>query len=383
MAALLSAGLYIHLPWCLQKCPYCDFNSHALKQPLAEGRYIDALKRDMVFEAERWQDRVFTSIFFGGGTPSLFSAVAVDQILQVAAHIFSLDSNIEITLEANPSAAEAMNFKGYMNAGVSRLSLGVQSLDDSLLRILGRTHSADEAQKAFLMARESGFANINIDLMFGLPDQTVPQALEDLHQVMQLEPEHISWYQLTLEPNTEFAHSPPQLPSHDDCFNMQQHGIEKLHSAGFSRYEVSAFAKIGQQCQHNLTYWRFGDYLGVGAGAHGKYTRQGITRFARVRHPKDYLRTAGTIEVLRQQGHIDHEQRLFEFLLNRLRLTEPFLLLEMTQLTGVMSENFLCQLSKPIQQGLLEINHGYCRTTNKGLNYIDDILLSVLPETKY
>lgn len=378
MQVSAQTGLYIHMPWCVQKCPYCDFNSHALKQPLAERDYVDALKRDIAFEADRWSDRTFTSIFFGGGTPSLFSSDAIDEILHTASSQFSLHSNIEVTLEANPGTAEASNFKGYIDAGISRLSMGFQSLDNAMLRKLGRIHTANEAIQAYQLARDAGFNNINLDLMFGLPEQTPAAAIADLQQVLDLAPEHVSWYQLTLEPNTAFAHSPPQLPSHDLCHHMQQEGIKLLTTHGFQRYEVSAYSKSGKQCQHNLNYWRFGDYLGIGAGAHGKLTGQGITRFARRRHPNDYLAYAGTLEVLQKAESVPSDQYFFEYLLNRLRLKEPFGLNEAADTTGETSDTLRQKLSSALDMGLIELTADECRTTEKGFNYIDEILIDVL-----
>lgn len=375
----MQTGLYIHLPWCVQKCPYCDFNSHALKQPLAEQDYVDALKRDMAFEAEHWSERTFSSIFFGGGTPSLFSADTIDEIIQAAAACFSLDTHIEITLEANPGTAEASHFKGYTKAGVNRLSMGLQSLDDDMLHRLGRIHTSEEAIRAFEMARAAGFDNINVDLMFGLPEQSMAAAIHDLEQALELKPEHLSWYQLTLEPNTAFAHSPPTLPTHDICHQMQQRGIGLLADKKFERYEVSAFSQAGKQCRHNLNYWRFGDYLGIGAGAHGKFSDETITRYARVRHPKDYLALSGTHQVFQKQAPVAADQYLFEFLLNRLRLKESFELAEAKKHTGLDTTEIIGRLERPIRQNLLQLTGNQCQTTERGFNYIDDILVGILP----
>ncbi len=372
-------GLYIHLPWCVRKCPYCDFNSHTPKGPLPETAYVEALLRDMRYESERIGDRTISSIFFGGGTPSLFSGMAIGHILDGADRYFRLQPAAEITLEANPGATDASRFKHYLDAGINRLSLGFQSMDNTRLRRLGRIHNADESRQAYRQARGAGFDNINIDMMYGLPRQTVSQALDDLQQVINLQPEHISWYQLTIEPDTAFARRPPQLPDDDDSHVMQESGIELLQTGGFRRYEISAYSKPGRECQHNLNYWRFGDYLGLGAGAHGKLTSEDrIIRDSRVRHPGDYLQQAGSRYAC-QSAPVPATGLAFEYLLNRLRLTQAFPFDDMQDATGMTKTQFISIARQSIDKGLLHIRDNDCGHTQLGYQYVNEILLDFLP----
>ncbi|HHI76505.1 MAG TPA: radical SAM family heme chaperone HemW, partial [Gammaproteobacteria bacterium] len=287
----IPLGLYIHIPWCVRKCPYCDFNSHRAPQALPEADYVDALLRDLAVQAERVAGRTLETVFIGGGTPSLFSGRAIGELLAGAARLLPLAPDAEITLEANPGTAEAGRFADYRAAGVNRLSIGVQSLDDASLRALGRIHDQTQALAAVDMARRAGFDNLNLDLMYGLPRQTPEAALADLEALIGLGPEHLSWYQLTLEPNTLFHHDPPPLPDDDALGEMMDAGLARLSAAGFVQYEISAHARPGRQARHNLNYWRFGDYLGIGAGAHAKLTGADgtVRRYARPRHPRDYL----------------------------------------------------------------------------------------------
>ena len=374
-----AIGLYIHLPWCVQKCPYCDFNSHALKQELPEHDYVKAIISDLEFEAVRLKERTIRSIFFGGGTPSLFSGQAIANILDATNKHYNLANDIEITLEANPGTAEAHHFHAYHAAGVNRLSLGLQSLDDSMLERLGRIHTALESRQAYEMARSAGFDNINLDLMFGLPGQDIEQGMNDLEAGLSLNPEHLSWYQLTLEPNTQFAAQPPDMPDDDICYELQMKGIERLSSLNYARYEVSAYAKPGLECRHNMNYWRFGDYLGIGAGAHSKITHHLPARTARYKHPGDYMRTAGTPDVYQQNIAIASEELLFEYLLNRLRLVDGFLLQDMQSSIGITPQEFRKVATKPLSQGLLSLDETTCRTTDKGFRYLNEILLAFLP----
>lgn len=380
---VLSAGafgLYIHLPWCVQKCPYCDFNSHPLHQSLPEDDYLKALLADLNFEAPGLEGRTIDSIFFGGGTPSLFSGSAIDKILHAVSCSYTLGDNIEITLEANPGTAESHRFADYFKAGVNRLSLGFQSMDNTMLRRLGRIHSVKESLAAFDMARQAGFGNINLDIMFGLPEQSHQQALDDLSAAIDLEPEHLSWYQLTLEPNTAFAQRPPKLPNSDAVFAMQEAGLPLLSEALFQRYEVSAFSKPGRRCKHNLNYWRFGDYLGIGAGAHSKLSIPEPTRFARISHPRYYMPTAGRPAVYQETGLITHRDLLFEFLLNQLRLTEGFDLKNLDHITGISKAQFLQIMQPAFNQGLLCVDQEQCCATEKGYRFLNDVLLLALPE---
>ena len=325
MIALPPLALYIHIPWCVRKCPYCDFNSHAVKDELDEAAYVDALLKDLDWENARMDSRPVESIFIGGGTPSLFSGEAIATLLRGVRARVALATDAEITLEANPGTAEAGRFAAYRRAGVNRLSLGVQSLNAGMLQALGRIHGPEEARAAVYMAREAGFDNLNIDLMFGLPEQTPAQARIDLNAAIALEPEHLSYYQLTLEPNTAFAASPPPLPTDDRSYEMQQQGIERLVQAGYAQYEVSAYARDGRRCQHNLNYWCFGDYIGIGAGAHGKTTVPGgMERRWKQRHPMAYLRGVGGEDALAGVRELNDEDLIVEFMMNALRLTLGF-----------------------------------------------------------
>ncbi|RTZ79468.1 MAG: YggW family oxidoreductase, partial [Gammaproteobacteria bacterium] len=270
-------GLYVHIPWCVRKCPYCDFNSHAAQGELEEQAYVDALLTDLA--REEAGGRVVETLFIGGGTPSLFSGEAITRLLQGIRDTLDLASDTEITLEANPGAVDAAHFEAYREAGVNRLSIGIQSFDGDALQRLGRIHDARQAVEAFETARAAGFENINLDLMFGLPQQKLEEALDDLRRAIALGPEHLSWYQLTLEPHTPFHRHPPPLPADDLVWEMQEQGLELLAKAGYGRYETSAHALVGWRCRHNLNYWRFGDYLGIGAGAHGKITAGEVTRY--------------------------------------------------------------------------------------------------------
>ena len=290
-------SLYIHIPWCVEKCPYCDFNSHALKHAIPEQDYIAQLLLDLDSDIERFalNDRPLHSIFIGGGTPSLFSAPAIDQLLTEVLQRFEHKADIEITLEANPGTVEAEKFIGFFNGGVSRLSIGVQSFASDKLIKLGRIHDSEQAKVAANLASECGVKSFNLDLMHGLPDQTVAHALDDLKTAIRLNPSHISWYQLTIEPNTAFHSRPPKLPQDEVLWNIQDQGIALLNEAGYQQYEISAYSKPEFQCQHNLNYWKFGDYLGIGCGAHGKITdvnKQTVHRTVKVKHPKGYLDTS-------------------------------------------------------------------------------------------
>jgi len=330
------------------KCPYCDFNSHALQKDIDTGAYIAALLADLSLEVAFGDGRQIESIFIGGGTPSLFPASDIETLLVGVRALFTLASDCEITLEVNPGTVEAGRFAGYRAAGVNRLSIGVQSLDTAKLAALGRVHNADEARAAVKVARASGFENVNLDMMFGLPHQTVAQGLEDLAAGLALGTSHFSWYQLTLEPNTRFHHYPPALPGHDDLIEQQEAGQVLLAQAGFQQYEVSAYARPGRRCRHNENYWRFGDYIGVGAGAHGKLTLADnrIVRRWRVRHPDDYLQRAGTPAGVAGKREITPDELGVEFLMNALRLRE-----------GVPENLFAertCQGLSTIQRGLAE-----------------------------
>src|SRR5579862_565032 len=285
-------SLYVHLPWCVRKCPYCDFNSHEVKDHLPEELYKNALLQELDSHLPLIQNRPLISIFFGGGTPSLFSAKTIEQILNGVAERVLFSKSIEITMEANPGTIDQARFQDFRHAGINRLSLGIQSLQNDKLKILGRIHDRENAIRAIHIAKQAGFTNFNLDLMYGLPQQSIADALHDIQDALSFEPTHFSWYQLTIEPNTLFHHQPPTLPADDMIWDMQNAGQTLLKNAGFRQYEVSAYAQANKECLHNRNYWEFGDYLGIGAGAHSKITdtkNGNIIRFSQVKHPKDYL----------------------------------------------------------------------------------------------
>ena len=321
-------SLYVHLPWCVRKCPYCDFNSHEGRGALPFEPYVDALIADLDHDLPLAWGRTVQTVFFGGGTPSLFPAAAIDRFLQAASSRLRFAPGAEITLETNPGTAEHGRFEHYLAAGVNRLSFGVQSFDDGCLRRLGRIHDSGEAERAVKMAQDAGFDNFNLDLMYALPEQTLAMAERDVERALALQPAHISHYQLTLEPNTLFAARPPAgIPEHDEAWDMQERCQALLADAGYAQYEISAYARPGRQCAHNLNYWRFGDYLGIGAGAHGKLTlgsEQSILRRWKVKHPAEYLAKAGTPAAIGGDERIADERRPFDFMLNALRLNEGF-----------------------------------------------------------
>ena len=337
--SLPPLSAYVHIPWCVRKCPYCDFNSHTSDDALPEKAYVEALIADLEQELPAVRGRPLQSIFFGGGTPSLFSAQSIGRILEAMAARVPMATDIEITLEANPGTFEQARFAEYRQAGVSRLSIGVQSFNSVHLERLGRIHDGDEALRALKMARNAGFDNINLDLMHGLPGQTVEEALADLQQALALEPEHLSWYQLTLEPNTVFYSRPPQLPEDDVLWDIQEEGQAVLRSGGFEQYEVSAYARNGRYSRHNLNYWQYGDFIGIGAGAHGKLSSSegGIQRYWKTRLPRDYLAAQGSFRA--GERRLDTGEIPFDFMMNALRLTQ-----------GVPSRP-LCRTHRPVTCG--------------------------------
>jgi putative oxygen-independent coproporphyrinogen III oxidase len=375
--SLPPLSLYIHLPWCVRKCPYCDFNSHAVGEVLPEESYVDALLRDLEFDLPRVWGRRLQSIFLGGGTPSLFSAQAMDRLLSGIRARIPVNAQAEITLEANPGTAEQACFHGYREAGINRLSIGVQSFHDAYLQQLGRIHRSDEAVNAVAMAKAAGFENINLDLMFALPGQTEASAQADVRQAMELAPTHISYYQLTLEPNTAFYHEPPQLPQEDAAWEIQQQGKALLAAAGFVQYETSAYAKAGRQCAHNLNYWQFGDYLGIGAGAHGKITdaaQQTVTRLAKRRNPKDYMAMAGEALCIQGERTLAPEDRVLEFMMNALRLTAGFPQALFQQHTGMPISALQDSLQLAQEKALLLVEGEIVRPTEKGQQFLNDLL---------
>jgi putative oxygen-independent coproporphyrinogen III oxidase len=376
----LPLSLYIHIPWCVRKCPYCDFNSHQAKQAsLPEELYVAALMQEFSSRLEFIQDRPIKSIFFGGGTPSLFSAKSIEQILNGVAKNAALETNIEVTLEANPGTIDQVRFMGFRSAGINRLSLGIQSLQDDKLKTLGRIHDRANAMQAIALAKQAGFENFNLDLMYALPKQSLEDALQDIQDALAFGPSHFSWYQLTIEPNTAFYRQPPPLPADDLIWEMQLAGQQVLSEAGFKQYEVSAYANaanIHGECVHNRNYWEFGDYLGIGAGAHSKITDHAagkVLRFSQVRHPKDYL--DGMKRQTLNANPLQEKDLIFEFMLNALRLTNGLPINLFSQRSGLEFKKIEPLLAKAKQLGLimdyLETQH-LC-TTELGMKFLNDL----------
>jgi putative oxygen-independent coproporphyrinogen III oxidase len=371
LAALPPLALYVHIPWCVRKCPYCDFNSHERAGALPEGEYVERLMRDLEAMLPSVWGRRLSSVFIGGGTPSLFSPASIDAILSGVRARLPLEPEAEITLEANPGTVEAARFKGFRQAGVNRISVGVQSFDQAMLRALGRIHGADEARRAVEAALAS-FANVNLDLMYGLPGQTLAMASADLAQGIATGVQHLSAYQLTIEPNTVFYSKPPALPGHDLGADMQVQVEKDLLAAGFEHYETSAFARPGHRSRHNLNYWRFGDYLGIGAGAHGKVSfPDRITRHARIKQPREYLAADDT---LAEQKDIPARELGFEFMLNALRLTAGFETALFTERTGLPLHILEKNLGEAERLGLLERDWQRIRPTERGRLFLNELL---------
>lgn len=376
LATLPPLSLYIHIPWCIKKCPYCDFNSHSIKNGLPEDAYVDALLADLQTELPNIWGRPVETVFFGGGTPSLFQAKSIDRLLSGIRSLVKLQPEAEITLEANPGTFEIEKFKGFKDAGITRLSIGVQSFDDDMLLRLGRVHSGTEAHKAIDTALNL-FEKVNIDLMYALPNQTVETALNDVHAAIHTGATHISAYHLTMEPNTPFGHTPPAgLPQDEAALDIEDAVHASLEANGFFRYETSAFAHEGKQCRHNLNYWQFGDYLGIGAGAHGKISYPDrIERTVRRRHPNDYLAAMqGNPQDAIERKTVAAKDLPFEFMMNALRLTEgvPSDLLELR--TGISSAAVMRQIEQARQKGLLDTNPAVFRPTERGCLFLNDLL---------
>ncbi len=375
-------SLYVHLPWCVRKCPYCDFNSHALKGELAEPAYVDALLRDLEYAADGVSGRALQTVFFGGGTPSLFSAAAIGRILEGAARGVGIAADAEITLEANPGTVDPDKLQALLAAGVNRLSLGIQSFGDAQLQRIGRIHDGEAAHAAIRATIQAGFDNFSLDLMFGLPGQSVADSIADVRAALDYSPSHLSFYQLTLEPGTPFHHRPPALPSEDETETMQLAGIEAMADAGLGRYEVSNFARADRPCHHNLNYWTYGDYLGIGAGAHGKLTRErAIQRTARVSDPVHYLHTAGGGQSVVSTRTVTDEDQVFEFLLNGLRLQDGVTMELFAERTFVSEATLTQRIADARQRGWLEQSDGRIRTTPLGSRFLDTVIASLLPET--
>ncbi|WP_039915967.1 radical SAM family heme chaperone HemW [Cellvibrio mixtus] len=381
-------ALYVHVPWCIRKCPYCDFNSHQADNDIPEADYVKALRFDLQQDQVLAQGRKITSIFFGGGTPSMLSATAIGQILHDAENIIGFEPDIEITLEANPGTFEQEKFSGFRAAGVNRLSIGIQSFNDRQLTLLGRVHARDEALRAVGVARAAGFDNLNLDLMHGLPEQSIDDAKADLQQAMDLGPEHLSWYQLTIEQNTAFYSAPPVLPEEEILADIQDAGVALLAGAGYEQYEISAYALAGKRARHNLNYWEFGDYLGIGAGAHGKITfpaENKIVRLWKTRLPKHYLDAAHSQKISTNlNGHqnvfgggsdlLTPESLPLEFMMNALRLHEGVPITYFNQRTGQDWSMLADNWARLEAQGLVEHCDGYIRPTVLGRRFLNRVL---------
>lgn len=368
-------ALYIHVPWCVQKCPYCDFNSHALKGGVPEDAYIARLLDDLRADADWAQERPISSIFIGGGTPSLLTPAAVARLLSGIRALLPLTDNCEITLEANPGTFEQERFEGFISAGVNRLSIGIQSLNAEQLQRLGRIHDPEQALTAARYAKQLPLRSFNLDLMHGLPEQTIDQAMADLDAIIALEPPHISWYQLTIEPNTSFASRPPRLPEDDVLAEINERGHAKLTAAGYENYEVSAYAKPGHQSQHNRNYWQFGDYLGIGCGAHSKVTvpeENRILRCEKIKHPQGYLDLTRPLRY--RTWDVAKDELPFEFFMNLLRLTEPVAKRLFSERTGLPLDIAEKALAPAQAKGLIVDGGSEWQTTPLGRRFLNSIL---------
>ena len=372
-------ALYVHLPWCVRKCPYSDFNSHAMPQNMPQREYIHALIEDLDHDLTKVRDRTLISIFFGGGTPSLFSPEEIGRLLEAVRARFVVNDELEVTLEANPGTIEHGRFAGYREAGVTRVSLGVQSFNEQQLKTLGRIHGSEDVHRAVDELRRAGLDNFNLDLMYGLPQQSIEEALQDLRSAIELQPAHLSHYQLTLEPGTVFYHRPPSLPDDDASWQMQIESQGLLDRFGYSQYEISAYAQVGRQCRHNLNYWQFGDYLGIGAGAHGKLTVQdGIQRTARCKQPREYLSRAGADRIV-EHWWLSGAELPFEFMLNALRLTGGVPASLFQARTGLALDVMESQLTAARAKGLLAATPGRLAATELGLQFLNDLQSIFLP----
>lgn len=378
MADLPPLSLYIHIPWCVQKCPYCDFNSHALKGEVPHDDYVQHLLSDLDADAPWAQGREVQTIFIGGGTPSLLSGPAMQTLLDGVRARLNLAADAEITMEANPGTVEADRFVDYQRAGVNRISIGVQSFNEAKLTRLGRIHGPEEAKRAARLATGLGLRSFNLDLMHGLPDQTLEEALDDLRQAIELNPPHLSWYQLTIEPGTLFGSRPPVLPDDDSLWEIFEQGHQLLTAAGYQQYETSAYAKPGYQCQHNLNYWRFGDYLGIGCGAHGKVTFPDgrILRTAKTRHPRGYMQ--GTYRD--RQHDVETADKPFEFFMNRFRLLEPAPRADFTRYTGLDESAIRPQIARALALNYVTESAEAWKITEHGKLFLNSLLELFLAE---
>jgi len=374
---IIPLSLYIHIPWCVRKCPYCDFNSHQMPDEIPEKDYIAALLSDLESELPHIWGRPIESIFIGGGTPSLFSSEGIDTLLSGLRERLPLRPSMEITLEANPGTFEQERFKAYRKAGINRLSIGIQSYHQEHLKALGRIHNAEEAINAAHIAKQAGFDNFNLDLMHGLPKQSLDQAMNDLRQAIALEPTHISWYQLTIEKNTLFHHSPPILPDDERLWQIQQQGQQLLTDSGYNQYEVSAYAKKNRQCIHNINYWQFGDYVGIGAGAHGKITQPDntITRHQKYRQPEKYIEQARQGKARSATTTVENKDKIFEFMLNTLRLKQGFSKTLFERRTGLTFSEIDSKINLAINKGLLQqTSDNEYRATKQGWHFLNNLI---------
>ncbi|HAW3727381.1 TPA: radical SAM family heme chaperone HemW [Escherichia coli] len=378
MVKLPPLSLYIHIPWCVQKCPYCDFNSHALKGEVPHDDYVQHLLNDLDNDVAYAQGREVKTIFIGGGTPSLLSGPAMQTLLDGVRARLPLAADAEITMEANPGTVEADRFVDYQRAGVNRISIGVQSFSEEKLKRLGRIHGPQEAKRAAKLASGLGLRSFNLDLMHGLPDQSLEEALGDLRQAIELNPPHLSWYQLTIEPNTLFGSRPPVLPDDDALWDIFEQGHQLLTAAGYQQYETSAYAKPGYQCQHNFNYWRFGDYIGIGCGAHGKVTFPDgrILRTTKTRHPRGFMQG----RYLESQRDVEAADKPFEFFMNRFRLLEAAPRVEFIAYTGLCEDVIRPQLDEAIAQGYLTECADYWQITEHGKLFLNSLLELFLAE---
>ena len=377
-------ALYIHVPWCVKKCPYCDFNSHGLRAAMPEREYVGSLLADLDGDLADFDravhGREIVSVFFGGGTPSLFAPGSIAAILDGASARIPFARDCEITLETNPGTVEHGRFDGYMKAGVNRISFGVQSFDDEKLHALGRIHSSNEAESAVKLAQDAGYTNINLDLMYALPRQTLEGALADIERAVALQPAHISHYQLTLEPGTPFAKRPPPLPDHDAAWDMQEACQARLAETDYAQYEVSAYAQAGHRCRHNLNYWQFGDYLGIGAGAHGKISGTGgIRRRWKIRSPVAYLQHERTPQRLGGDETVVADQLPFEFMLNALRLNDGVPIADFVARTGLSVDAIAAPLREAHALGWMIDDPGRLQATSLGLRFLNDLIEVFLP----
>ena len=379
---MIPLSLYVHFPWCVSRCPYCDFNAHAAST-FDESRYVECLVREFGRAAGEARGRTIESVFFGGGTPSRFSPTAIRRVLDVIRTEFDCDSSLEVTLEANPQSADRENFAGYREAGVNRLSIGVQSFDDRCLRGIGRAHGQEDACTAIDFARQAGFSRFNLDLMYGLPNQQVDQVRADLEKALEFEPEHLSWYQLTLEPGTPFAVKPPPIPDGNHLWEMYTEGAGILERAGYAQYEVSAWCRGGAVCRHNVNYWEYGDYLGVGAGAHGKLTDASgeVFRTVQVSSPGGWMVAAEAEGAEVERQYRDAESRTFEFMLGALRLKAGVAWTLFETRTGQSRKALSGILAEARTLGLVtESLQGLCASA-RGWRYLDDLCELFLPES--